>query len=147
MTSSMGKAMRKDAAFKVFAKGLDRGSQYSGHEFQGMLAGDKMKSSINRKGNCLDNVHKAILSGRLNVGRLYGQKFLNRKDAMDGAIQWLAFYSHRRSHCTLGYVSPMQYERRKNAAQQSIEGGTMERLIGTSNRGRFNLIVMLFHLL
>ncbi len=106
-----------------------------------------MKSSIDVKGNCLDNVHKASLSGRLKVGRLYGQKFLNRKEAMDGAIQWLAFYSQRRPQCTLAYVSPMQYERRKNAAQQSIEGGTMERLIGMSNRGRFNLIVLLFQLL
>jgi putative transposase len=33
----------------------DRGSQYCGHEFQGTLEGDKMRSSMSRKGNCWDN--------------------------------------------------------------------------------------------
>ena len=33
----------------------DRGSQYCGHEFQSMLAGYSMKSSMSRKSNCWDN--------------------------------------------------------------------------------------------
>ncbi len=27
-------------------------------------------------------------------------------------MDWMAFYNHRRLHSSLGYLSPMQYERR-----------------------------------
>jgi transposase InsO family protein len=37
---------------------------------------------------------------------------------MDEVIDWLTFYNHRRLHSTLGYVSPMQFEKRWDTAQQ-----------------------------
>jgi putative transposase len=95
----------------------DRGSQYCGHEFQSTLAGYKMKSSMSRKGNCWDNAPTESLWGRLKVGRLYGQRFATRRQAMDEVIDWLTFYNHSRLHSTLGYVSPMQFEERWHAAQ------------------------------
>ena len=82
-----------------------------------------MKSSMSRKGNCwadLGFCHNApteSLWGRLKVGRLYGQRFVTRRQAMDEVIDWLAFYNHRRLHSTLGYVSPMQFEKSWDAAQ------------------------------
>ena len=30
---------------------------------------------------------------------------------MDEVIDWMTFYNHRSIHSTLGYVSPMQFER------------------------------------
>ena len=96
----------------------DRGSQYCGHEFQGTLADYKMRSSMSRKGNCWDNAPTESLWGRLKVGRLYGQRFETRRQAMDEVIDWLTFYNHRRLHSTLGYVSPMQFEKRWDAEQQ-----------------------------
>lgn len=36
---------------------------------------------------------------------------------MDEIIDWLTFYNHRRLHSTLGYVSPMQFEKAWHAAQ------------------------------
>ena len=95
----------------------DRGSQYCGREIQDTLKGYKMKSSMSRKGNCWDNAPTESLWGRLKVGRLYGRKFATRRDAMDEVIDWLTFYNHRRLHSTLGYVSPMQYEKSWAAAQ------------------------------
>lgn len=95
----------------------DRGSQYCGHEFQSALAGYKMRSSMSRKGNCWDNAPTESLWGRLKVGRLYGQRFETRRQAMDEVIDWLTFYNHRRLHSTLGYVSPMQFEKSWDAAQ------------------------------
>ena len=40
-----------------------------------------------------------------------------RQQAMDEAIDWLAFHNHRRLHSTLGYVSPMKFEKSWQAAQ------------------------------
>ena len=60
-------------------------------EFQGTLSGYKMRSSMSRKGNCWDNAPTESLWGRLKVGRLYGQRFATRRQAMDGMIDWLTF--------------------------------------------------------
>jgi transposase InsO family protein len=35
---------------------------------------------------------------------------------MDQVIDWMTFHNHRRIHSTLGYVSPMQFEKSWNAA-------------------------------
>ena len=46
-------------------------------------------------------------------------QFETRRQAMDEVIDWMTFYNHRRIHSTLGYVSPMQFERSWHAAQLS----------------------------
>jgi hypothetical protein len=37
---------------------------------------------------------------------------------MDEVIDWLTFYNQRRLHSTFGYVSPMQFAKRCDAAEQ-----------------------------
>ena len=96
----------------------DRGSQYCSREFQSALSGYGMRSSMSRKGDCWDNAPTESLWGRLKVGRLYGRKFATRREAMDEVIAWLTFYNHRRLHSSLGYVSPMQFEKSWHAAQR-----------------------------
>ncbi len=95
----------------------DRGSQYCSHEFQAVLTGYGMRSSMSRKGNCWDNAPTESLWGSLKVGRLHGMRFATRRQAMDEVIDWLTFYNHRRLHSTLGYISPMQFENNWLAAQ------------------------------
>jgi transposase InsO family protein len=95
----------------------DRGSQYCSHTFQQTLADCGMQSSMSRKGNCWDNAPTESLWGSLKVGRLYGMRFATRRQAMDEVIDWLMYYNHRRRHSTLGYLSPMQFEKNWFAAQ------------------------------
>ncbi|MCW5641732.1 MAG: IS3 family transposase [Rhodoferax sp.] len=96
----------------------DRGSQYCGQEFTRALKAYGMRGSMSRKGDCWDNAPTESLWGSLKVGRLHGMKFATRRAAMDEIVDWLTFYNHRRLHSTLGYVSPMQFERAWLAAQQ-----------------------------
>ena len=95
----------------------DRGSQYCSHEFQTILKQYGMQSSMSRRGNCWDNAPTESLWGSLKVGRLHGMRFETRRQAMDEVIDWLTFYNHRRLHSTLGYISPMQFEKNWFAAQ------------------------------
>lgn len=96
----------------------DRGSQYCSGDFQDLLTSYGMRSSMSRKGNCWDNAPTESLWGSLKVGRLYGRRFETARAAKDEIIDWMAFYNHRRLHSTLGYVSPMQFERAWLAAQE-----------------------------
>jgi transposase InsO family protein len=95
----------------------DRGSQYCSDEFQAALKAYGMRSSMSRRGNCWDNAPTESLWSSLKVARLHHVRFETRRAAMDEVIDWLAFYNHRRLHSTLGYVSPMQFERKWLASQ------------------------------
>jgi len=64
---------------------------------------------------CQDGSSRTVT---LKVGRLYGQRFATRRAAMDEIVDWLTFYNHRRLHSTLGYMSPVQFERAWLAAQE-----------------------------
>ena len=38
-------------------------------------------------------------------------RFGTRRAAKNEVIDWLQFYTHRRLHSTLGYLSPMNFEK------------------------------------
>jgi transposase InsO family protein len=48
---------------------------------------------------------------------VYGQRFTTREEAKAALMNWLAFYNAGRLHSTLGYVSPMQFEKNWLAEQ------------------------------
>jgi len=65
---------------------------------------------------------KTTLGRSLPAGiacRADGQRFATRRQPLDEVIDWMTFYNHRSIHSTLGYVSPMQFERSWLAAQLS----------------------------
>ena len=95
----------------------DRGSQYCSHECRTLTKAWGIQSSMSRKGDCWDNAPTESLWGSLKVGRIYGQTFETRRQAMDEIVDWLTFYNHTRLHSTLGYVSPMQFEKSWYAVQ------------------------------
>lgn len=43
---------------------------------------------------------------------------------MDEVMDWLTFYNNKRLHSTLGYVSPMTFEKNWHAAQQRVKKST-----------------------
>jgi len=46
--------------------------------------------------------------------------FATRRQAKDEVIDWLQFYNHRRLHSTLGYLSPMAFEKKRLADKESL---------------------------
>ena len=79
----------------------DRGSQYASGDFQRLLRAFRMRGSMSRKGDCWDNAVTETLFGSLKVERLAGMHFPTRRGAKDEIMSWL----------TLGYVSPMEFEK------------------------------------
>jgi transposase InsO family protein len=90
----------------------DRGSQYASLDYQELLKSKGITVSMSRKGNCWDNAVMERFFGSLKSERIYGKKYMTREQAKADIIDYIEmFYNSHRLHSTLGYVSPMHYER------------------------------------
>lgn len=88
----------------------DRGSQYAGAAYQKALQQRGLVGSMSRRGNCWDNAVVESFFSSLKAEEVERQPYASRLQAKLGIEAWLSFYNHRRSHSTLGYVSPGEYE-------------------------------------
>jgi transposase InsO family protein len=109
---------RKPASGLIFHS--DRGSQYASGDFQSQLTAFGMQGSMSRKGDCWDNAVTETLFGSLKVERLHDMRFTTRRAAKDEVMNWILFYNSKRLHSTLGYISPMDYERKRLGGKEQI---------------------------
>lgn len=120
----MDKRMKKDLALNALAmaywqrkpdEGLlhhsDRGSQYACHEYRKRLESYGMQASMSRKGNCWDNAPTERFFRSLKSERLTACRFFTRNEAKNEILDYITFYNSIRLHSTLGYLSPMEYEK------------------------------------
>jgi putative transposase len=89
----------------------DRGSQYASREYREHLNVMRMDQSMSRKGNCWDNSPTERFFRSMKYEQLNYEKFKTLEAAKLSVIDYLAFYNGRRLHSTLGYQSPIEFER------------------------------------
>lgn len=90
----------------------DRGSQYCSAEFRRLLKQYKMLQSQSRKANCWDNACVESFFHTLKTEMIYHEDFKTRDQAYRAIFEWVeAFYNRQRLHSTLGYKSPVDFER------------------------------------
>jgi putative transposase len=89
----------------------DRGSQYACHDYRKRLESYGMEASMSRKGNCWDNAPTERFFRSLKSERLTACRFVTRKEAKMEILDYITFYNSIRLHSTLGYLSPMAYEK------------------------------------
>lgn len=90
----------------------DRGSQYCAKEFRKALKKYRMLQSQSRKANCWDNACVESFFHTLKTEAIYHEDFYTRKEAENFIFEWVeAFYNRQRIHSTLGYKSPVDFER------------------------------------
>jgi putative transposase len=89
----------------------DRGSQYTCHDYQQVLAHSGIVVSMSRKGDCYDNALMESFNGTLKTECVARQSFQTRAQARQAIFEYLeVFYNRQRLHSSLGYVSPSSYE-------------------------------------
>jgi putative transposase len=71
----------------------------------------KMELSMSRKGNCWDNAPTERFFRGLKHEQLNYEKFKAKEAVKLSIIVYLAFYNGKRLHSTLGYQSPLEFER------------------------------------
>jgi transposase InsO family protein len=95
----------------------DRGSQYACGAYQELLAAHGIRSSMSRKGDCLDNAVVERFFGSLKRECTALRYYATRQQARDDVLDYIEmFYNSTRLHSSLGYVSPNDFERVANVA-------------------------------
>ena len=90
----------------------DRGSQYTSEPFQRLLADQGLLCSMSRSGNCWDNAAMERFFSSLKTERTTNKTYRTRDQAKADVFDDIErCYNPRRRHSTLGYLSPMEFER------------------------------------
>jgi transposase InsO family protein len=89
----------------------DQGSQYTSAAYQNQLAEAKIQTSMSRVGNCYDNAVAESFFGTLKAECVTDQ-FATHALARGAIFEYIeVWYNHQRLHSTLGYLSPVDFER------------------------------------
>jgi putative transposase len=99
----------------------DRGSQYTSQDFQNLLAAYGINASMSSTGNCYDNAVMESFYHTLKTEHIYFEHYETREQAKQSIFEYIeVFYNRKRRHSTLGYVSPVIFEKQWQQQQISV---------------------------
>lgn len=91
----------------------DRGVQYACDQYQKQLEQFQIVPSMSRKGDCWDNAPTERFFRSLKYEHLLPCRPATTEAAKRETLEYITFYNAYRLHSTLGYLSPMEFERTK----------------------------------
>jgi putative transposase len=95
----------------------DRGSQYSSEQFQRLMTDHGVVCSMSRSGNVWDNAAMESFFSSLKTERTARKMYRTRDEARADVFDYIErFYNPKRRHSTIGYMSPMEFERQAGLA-------------------------------
>ena len=90
----------------------DQGVQYACDDYQLALASAAAIPSMSRTGNCWDNAVVESFFATLKLELVYQSDCADHAEARTAIFEYIeGFYNRKRKHSTLGYCSPVEYER------------------------------------
>jgi putative transposase len=102
----------------------DRGTTYASGTYQDVLRQRGIVCSMSRKGNCWDNAVAESFFSTLDIECGTQQAFPSRAAAHRAVTEYLlSFYNPTRLHSTLGYLSPMEFERSARPRHPTMKKG------------------------
>jgi len=133
---SIGATMKKELPLEALKQAImlrepgeglihhsDRGSQYCSNEYTELLSERKMKGSMSRKGDPYDNACIESFHATIKKELIYRYKWETREGAIKAIRHYIdQFYNTRRRHSTLGYVSPVDFEKAYNESRLLAAG-------------------------
>jgi transposase InsO family protein len=90
----------------------DRGSQYASGDYRRRLAANHVVCSMSRRGDCWDNAVAESFFSTIKLELVYETEWATRPAARAAIFEYLeGFYNGERRHSSLGYLSPVAFER------------------------------------
>ena len=90
----------------------DRGSQYASVEYRRLSYINGFRQSMSAKGNCYDNAQAESFFSRLKTQLIEGGVFESVEQARTEIFSYIeGYYNRIRRHSSLGYVSPIEFEK------------------------------------
>jgi putative transposase len=97
----------------------DRGSGYASHRYQALLQRYGIRARMSKTGDCYDNAMMESFWSTLKEEGCGNRRFATRREAKAAIFAYIeVYYNRRRIHSSLGYMSPVDYEK-----QGKIKGG------------------------
>ena len=98
----------------------DRGIQYACNEFRRHLMGFPVSQSMSRKGNCWDNAVAESFFKTMKTEMVYHENFDTIAQARLAIFEYIEiWYNRNRRHSTLGYLTPLEFEKLLNDAKKA----------------------------
>jgi len=95
----------------------DHGSQYTSIAFGQRCKAAGVVPSMGSVGDCYDNAMCESFNATLECELLVNHRFQTQREAALAVFDFIdGWYNPHRRHSALGYISPVEYERRKSAA-------------------------------
>ena len=112
--TALFQAMSLRSSFKGLILHSDRGSHYASTVFRQWLLDLGVQQSMSRKGNCYDNAPMESFFKSFKVEEVYRSLYETHEEATRGVADYIErFYNRTRLHSSLGYFSPIDYEKQR----------------------------------
>jgi len=110
--SALEMAIKREKPQKGLICHSDRGSQYAAYDYQDKLRENGIRQSMSAKGDCYDNACMESFFATLKKDLVHRRRFKTREEAKLAIINYIeTWYNSKRSHSSLDYMSPMEYEK------------------------------------
>ena len=115
VVDALERAIRKRVPGEGLVAHSDRGSQYASDHYRGVLGRHGVACSMSRVAQCWDNAPVESFFASLKRELVHDERYTTREQAKASIFEYLeVFYNRVRRHSSLGFVSPVEYERTHN---------------------------------
>ncbi len=113
--SALAKAIKKGLVKAGAIIHSDRGSQYASNGFRELLRKESFRQSMSGKGNCYDNAQAESFFSQSKAELIEDGVFEDPEQARSEIFSYIeGYYNRVRLHSSLGYRSPIEFEKKLN---------------------------------
>jgi len=112
VTDALIMALWRRGRVEMLLHHSDQGSQYTSAQFQDLLKAHGITCSMSKLGDVWDNAAMESFFSSLKIERIRGRVYRSRDEARADVFDYIErFYNPKRRHSTLGYLSPVDFEK------------------------------------
>lgn len=110
--TALQRAIQKQPPTEGLMHHSDQGSQYASHDYRALLKKYHITGSMSRRGNCYDNACIESFHSVIKKELIFHERYRTRQEAKMSIFEYIeTFYNFKRIHSTIGYLSPIAFEK------------------------------------